>query len=278
MTNTKFRKRALLSSVAMLLVALVALGSATFAWFVDDPNADAKGLNASSQSSTGLQIKTDSSTSWSHHAKIACASSATGGAAITGIYLSPAMANIKTATAPTFHSVKAAAANASAPLTTDKWAEVNTLDHMAGNGVYNETINLRVTGTTQASQDIKLTGIDLGLAGNMQDAVVVVLRNGSTYYTFSKASRSVPYWNATITNGTTVYSASSANWTTVKAAASGMSTSVATIAAGTNQEATLELYVYLDGTHSSVYSDNATSAASIITKCDLYFTNATQGS
>ena len=30
MTNTKFRKRALLSSVAMLLVALVALGSATF--------------------------------------------------------------------------------------------------------------------------------------------------------------------------------------------------------------------------------------------------------
>ena len=276
MTNTKFRKRALLSSVAMLLVALVALGSATFAWFVDDPNADAKGLTASSQSSTGLQIKTQSSTSWSHHAKIACAASATGGAAISGIYLSPAMFNTKD---NKFYSVKAAAASASAPLTTDKWAEVTALNHTAGNGVYHETIDLRVTGTTTATQDIKLVGLDLGLDGNMKDAVTVVLKNGSTYYTFSRASRSVPYWNATITttgDGTT-YTPSSANWTTTAAAASGMNTSVASIAAGTNKEATLDLYVYLDGTHTSVYSDNAVSAESIITKCDLYFTNATQG-
>lgn len=275
MTNTKFRKRALLSSVAMLLVALVALGSATFAWFVDDPNADAKGLNASSQSSTGLQIKTDSSTSWSHHAKIAAASSATGGAAFTNILLSPAMFNKKDGK---FYSVKAAAANASAPLTSDKWALVNTLDHQEGNGVYNETIDLRVTGTTNATQDIKLTGIDLGTAGNMADAVTVVLKNGTTYYTFSRASRDVNFWDVAITAGTTTYSAPVAanKWTTTTAAASGLNLSVASIAAGTNQEATLELYVYLDGTHSSVYSDNAVSAASIITKCDLYFTNATQ--
>ena len=271
MTNTKFRKRALLSSVAMLLVALVALGSATFAWFVDDPTADARGLTASSQSSTGLQVKTDSSTSYSHHAKIACASSATGGAASTGIYLAPAMCNIKTASSPTFHSVKALNANAYNPDTSDKWAEVLTLDHSAGTGVYNETITLRKTGTASATQDVNLVGIDLGLAGNMQDAVVVVLRNGSNYYTFSKASRSVPTWNVAITNGTTAYSASSANWTTTAAAATGMSTKVGTFAAGTNSEQTLELYVYLDGTHTSVYSDNATSASSIITKCDLYF-------
>lgn len=276
MTNTKFRKRALLSSVAMLLVALVALGSATFAWFVDDPNADAKGLTASSQSSTGLQIKTDSSTAWSHHAKIACAASATGGSAISGIYLSPAMLNKKD---NKFYSVKAAAANASAPLTTDKWAEVTTLDHQAGNGVYNETIDLRVTGTTSAAQNIKLVGLDLGLAGNMQNAVVVVLRDDSTYYTFSKASRSdVPFWNVAITSGSTTYTApgSSDKFTTTAAAASGMDVSIGTIAAGTNQTKSLELYVYLDGTHSSVYSDNAVSASSIITKCDLYFTNASQ--
>lgn len=271
MTNTKFRKRALLSSVAMLLVALVALGSATFAWFVDDPTADAKGLTASSQSSTGLQIKTESSTSWSHHAKIACAASATGGTAISGIYLVPAMCNIKTATAPTFHSVKAQNASASAADTSKPWTAVTPLDHSAGNGVYHETITLRKTGTAAASQDVNLVGLDLGTSGNMANAVTVVLRNGSTYYTFSKASRSVPYWNTTITNESTTYSASSANWTTTAAAATGMSTKVGTFTAGTNVEQTLELYVYLDGTHTSVYSDNATSASSIITKCDLYF-------
>ena len=58
MTNTKFRKRALLSSVAMLLVALVALGSATFAWFTDNPNAKATGLTLKATASKGLVIRT----------------------------------------------------------------------------------------------------------------------------------------------------------------------------------------------------------------------------
>ncbi|MEE3492247.1 hypothetical protein [Ruminococcus sp.] len=60
MTNTKFRKRALLSSVAMLLVAILALGSATFAWFASNPNANAKGVNLKTNAGSGLVILTDS--------------------------------------------------------------------------------------------------------------------------------------------------------------------------------------------------------------------------
>lgn len=56
MTNTKFRKRALLSSVAMLLVALVALGSATFAWFTQSTTATASGINVSTSKASELQI------------------------------------------------------------------------------------------------------------------------------------------------------------------------------------------------------------------------------
>lgn len=60
MTNTKFRRRALLSSVAMLLVALVALGSATFAWFTSSTTATASGINVSTSKASELQIsKTD---------------------------------------------------------------------------------------------------------------------------------------------------------------------------------------------------------------------------
>lgn len=71
MTNTKFRKRALLSSVAMLLVALVALGSATFAWFTANPNANASGLQMKTTASAGLVVRTDTDTEWSHSAHLA---------------------------------------------------------------------------------------------------------------------------------------------------------------------------------------------------------------
>lgn len=56
MTNTKFRKRALLSSVAMLLVALVALGSATFAWFTSSSSAKAEGLAIATTKSSELKV------------------------------------------------------------------------------------------------------------------------------------------------------------------------------------------------------------------------------
>lgn len=64
MTNTKFRKRMLLSSVAMLLVALVALGSATFAWFSTRTNATAYGFTAATTKASNLSIKETSSDPW----------------------------------------------------------------------------------------------------------------------------------------------------------------------------------------------------------------------
>jgi len=54
MTNTKFRKRALLSSVAMLLVAMLALGSATFAWFTVSKTTNAQGLILKTTTSAGI--------------------------------------------------------------------------------------------------------------------------------------------------------------------------------------------------------------------------------
>ena len=57
MKNTTFRRRALVSSVAMLLVAMLALGSATFAWFSTKQAADATGLSGGTTKSSSLVIK-----------------------------------------------------------------------------------------------------------------------------------------------------------------------------------------------------------------------------
>lgn len=59
MKNTTFRKKALLSSIAMLLVAFVALGSATFAWFTQNPTVNADGLSLKATAAAGLQILSD---------------------------------------------------------------------------------------------------------------------------------------------------------------------------------------------------------------------------
>ena len=274
MTNTKFRKRALLSSVAMLLVALVALGSATFAWFVDDPTADAKGLNASAQSATGLQIKTDSTPTWSHHAKIAYADANTAAA---NIALAPAMYNKNDGK---FYSVKAASAGASGALSTDKWASVAEVTHAGNNtGVYHESITLRKTGSATAAEHVYVSGLDLGVSTSMAEAVVVMLTDGTTIWRFTKTARSstsaIPVWNVAITTAGdgTVYTA---NTDTAESMAPGAyakadAVDLGTFAAGTNVEKALDLYVYLDGDHSTVYSDNAVNVANLVSKCNFYF-------
>lgn len=53
---TKSRKRMLLSSIAMLLVALVALGSATYAWFTVSKTVTADGMQVKAIASAGLEI------------------------------------------------------------------------------------------------------------------------------------------------------------------------------------------------------------------------------
>lgn len=60
MKNT--RKKMLLSSIAMLLVALIALGSATFAWYITNSTVTASTSQFSAASADGLVIKYPDST------------------------------------------------------------------------------------------------------------------------------------------------------------------------------------------------------------------------
>ncbi len=55
-THLLTKKRALISSVAMLLVAIIALGTATFAWFTTNTTARATGINVRTQKVSELEI------------------------------------------------------------------------------------------------------------------------------------------------------------------------------------------------------------------------------
>lgn len=54
--KTTSRKRLLVSSVAMLLVAMLALGTATYAWFTSSTTATASGINVRTIKSSELEI------------------------------------------------------------------------------------------------------------------------------------------------------------------------------------------------------------------------------
>lgn len=62
MKNT--RKKMLLSSIAMLLVALIALGSATFAWYITNATVTAETSQFSAASADGLVIRHGTSGEW----------------------------------------------------------------------------------------------------------------------------------------------------------------------------------------------------------------------
>lgn len=54
--KTSSRKRLLVSSVAMLLVAMLSLGTATYAWFTNSSTAKAKGVNVYTTKLSNLQV------------------------------------------------------------------------------------------------------------------------------------------------------------------------------------------------------------------------------
>ena len=60
----KSRKKMLLSSIAMLLVALVALGTATFAWYVSQASVTAEQTKFSAAAAEGLVIRHTTSDDW----------------------------------------------------------------------------------------------------------------------------------------------------------------------------------------------------------------------
>lgn len=62
--KTKSRKRLLISSVAMLLVAMLALGTATFAWFTQNTSATADGFGAKTVKASELKLSSRYVTKW----------------------------------------------------------------------------------------------------------------------------------------------------------------------------------------------------------------------
>ena len=259
MTNTKFRKRALLSSVAMLLVALVALGSATFAWFTDDPTADATGLSVKASTSTGLVALSATEEiaggDFSHHTKL---NAVTSGGAIatstTAVELSPVSVNA-TGSVYTGGAVDGTAYTGTGAFTA------------TSSGYYSEVIKLKVTGGA-SSATVKVDGVSwTSAAGNLKDAVRVTLFQGTTYLGTwgTGAAASASFVKTAGTYGASILD--------TRAILAQGADGAATFTCSNDGTTTVTAYIWLDGEHADCFTDNITAvdAAGLANSFDIDF-------
>lgn len=241
MKHTSTRKKMLLSSVAMLLVAMMALGTATFAWFTSNPNANASGLSLKTTASTGLVIRTDTDVAWSHEAAIAKNKETQN--------LDPV--SQKQDAPSTFYTVAAAAA--------DNYAKGADTPTTTTAGYYKENIYCRLSDGSDDKKDadkkVYLKGItitptaDVSDTESMKGCIRVAVANGNTLLgTWALTDTS----NGVLTPEAGSYSPALAVAGTNLNVDTGLTALTAT---GSDLSKYITVYVYLDGQDTNCYSD-----------------------
>ena len=284
MKNTTFRKKALLSSIAMLLVALVALGSATFAWFASNPNANASGLSLKTTASTGLVIRTESDDVWSHAAKFYNAQQ------VTTFNLTPASQNQEDGNANKFYTIDAADAKESdydtaKTVTAASVATCSNKKFTTGD-VFAEKVYFRLSDGSSAAdaqgKKVYLTAVTItpnesaaAQTKPMTNAIRVAIADANNNilgtYSLTDATANgvlVPDTDNKPTKVDTFDLATAATGLNVECYSTNLTTSETL---GSNY---VTVYVYLDGQDTNCFSDNvkAVNAAEMISSVQVDFT------
>jgi hypothetical protein len=254
MKHTTSRKKMLISSVAMLLVAMMALGSATFAWFTSDPTADAKGLVMHTESSTGLLVLSDTekaidSTAWSHHTFLNA--TAIGTSSTTSQLLTPVSLSTSNSVGSAFGSFYTTVAADGSSYKQDATKTITS----ATSGYYKEKINVKVTGG-KASADLKLTGLGWTATSDPLSAAVRVAvegTDGNLVGIFAIDTEG----NGYLAN--TTYNSDNPTYTTTKQTET-LTTALSAGTAKADGSTSIIVYVYLDGEDTACKSDQVSSA------------------
>lgn len=238
------RKKMLLSSIAMLLVALVALGSATYAWFTSNPNATASGISMKTTAAAGLVIKTDTDNDWSHNAALNKNGATFNASPVSQDQSTPA--NFWTVLATSAAAYGAKSGESMTPA-------------VAGTDYYTENIYCRLSdgsdATANASKKVYVKGVTITAASGatMQNCMRVAIAGPNGLlgtYALSTAGA----------NGTLTTAAQTPGSFNPAIAATSTSLNVDTgltalSASGSDITKYITVYVYLDGQDTDCYSD-----------------------
>lgn len=240
-TQKSFRKKALLSSLSMLMVATIAVGSATFAWFTSDPTAKANGVNIKSTASEGLLINAAEENVWTHNATIAKTSK--------DQILAPASFDLGTFDGAAY-TVKAAA--------DDNYVADDAADVTTGGASYAEEIAAKITGVaTGTTKNVQVTGVTIKDNDSASDAkkTTAAVRVLVTFTPKGGNETLLGVWANETSNK---YLTAEGKYKDVLSTSpyifkTGASDSVTV---GTDGADKFKVYLYLDGESSNCYSQN----------------------
>ena len=231
-TNTKSLKKQLAAAIAMLLVAVVALGTASYAWFVSNNTVTAKTASISAQSNAPfLMIDKAEITSGS-------GTSIEFTEANTALY--PAQV-VAAGTNPKFQSAYAAAKNAATELSNSRY-DVGTAEEAVTAGfAIKETFHIGTADAKAGSfNNLKVSKVELTTdTGKLDKAVSVLLVCGTNWavYKVSDVGAILDKYG----DGTT------------SAGNNGAGILADKIEAGA--DVTVNAYVFYDGSDSEVYTN-----------------------
>ena len=239
----------------MLLVAMLALGTATFAWFTSNPNANAAGIKMRTTASAGLVIKTETDPNWSHNAVLRAVETSAG----SNVYETSSTAFNATpvsqdqSTPANFWTVTAANAGAYGA------GDAAMTQAVAGTDFYKENIYCRLSdgsdATANAGKKVYLKGVTITAASGatMQNCMRVAIAGPSGLIgTYALSTGGA--------NGTLTTAAKTPGSFTPALAATATNLNVDTgltslTATGSDLTKYITVYVYLDGQDSDCFSD-----------------------
>lgn len=230
--NVKSLKKQLMAAIAMVVVAAVALASATYAWFVSNNTVTAKTASISAQSNAPFLMIDKNAVSETSGTSIEFTE------ASTALYPSQVVAN---GTNPKFQSAYAKAKNAATELENSRY-DVGTAEAAVTAGfAINETFHIGTADTKAGSfKDLKVSKVELTTdTGKLDNAVSVLLVCGTNWAVYKVSA-----------DGTILDKYGDG---TTSAGNNGAGTLAATIAAGA--DVTVEAYVFYDGSDSEVYTE-----------------------
>ncbi len=246
--NSKAIKRQLLAAIAMVLVAAIALGSSTYAWFVQSNTVTATGMSVQAQAEGGIEIANIDGGNW---ASTAAAKITT----VTGLYPT------STQDTSVWYHAQAAAANAKTAKTSTY--EQLTLDDTGKCTAAGDFLNkqfylvnkflIHATSGTSAKDlviDKVTVTADAANTAALDKSLRVAVKAGSTTYIYSPNGGDTSY---SVWGGTALDASVTANDGTTA-----VKTGVSTISSANATE--VSIYVWYEGEDTNHFSNNLANA------------------
>ena len=234
--DTKALKKQMGAAIAMVLVAAVALGSATFAWFVSNNTVTATTSKISAQSNAPF-LKID---------KTAIAESSTTSisyAEDADVKLYPAQVVKNTDNKPLFKSAYASEATAATELAKSRYDVGDAATAVTGEFAIKKSFKIGTADAKAGSfKNLKVAGVELTSKGTdgLEDALSILVVCGDNWAVYKKSA-----------DGTVLI-----EYKDNVSAAGNNTDGVLTDAIAANSSVDVDVYVFYDGSETNVYTKN----------------------